>query len=191
MSSSSARASAPVLADLVPGERVRDAALVGTYALAIALGAQIAFPLPGTPVPVTGETFVVLLGAAALGTRRAALGAGAFLTAGLLGVPWFAASSGATLGYVFGFVAAAAVVGWFARAGWLRSLRGAAVAMLAGNAVIYALGVPVLALVAGFSPRAAVAAGVVPFLLGDAAKILAATALLPVTQRFVDRRLGG
>ena len=191
MSSSSARATVPVLADLVPGERVRDVALVGAYALAIALGAQIAFPLPGTPVPVTGETFVVLLGAATLGTRRAAFGAGTFLAAGLLGAPWFAVSSGATLGYVFGFVAAAAVVGWFARAGWLRSFRGAAVAMLAGNVVIYAFGVPVLALVAGLPPRAAVAAGVVPFLLGDVAKILAATALLPVTQRFVDRRLGG
>ena len=191
MSSSSARAAAPVLADLVPGERVRDVALVGAYALAIALGAQIAFPLPGTPVPVTGETFVVLLGAAALGTRRAALGGAVFLGAGLLGAPWFAASSGATLGYVFGFLAAAAVVGRFARAGWLRSFGRAAVAMLAGNAVIYALGVPVLALVTGLGPWAAITAGILPFLLGDAAKILAATALLPMTQRLVDRRLGG
>ena len=191
MSSSSARAVSPVLADLLPGERVRDAVVVGAYALAIALGAQLALPVPGTPVPVTAETFVVLLGAAALGTQRAAAGAGLFLAAGLLGVPWFAVSGGATLGYVVGFVAAAWVVGRFARAGWLRSFHRAAAAMVAGNLVIYVLGVTVLALVAGLTPSAAIAAGVAPFLLGDAAKIVAASALLPVTQRFVDRRLHG
>jgi biotin transport system substrate-specific component len=177
----------PVLADLLPGERVRDAVLVGAFALAIALGAQLAFPLPGTPVPVTGQTFVVLLGAAALGPGRAVLGAGLYGLVGLLGVPWFAVSSGASLGYVAGFVVAALVVGRFARSGVLASWRGAATAMVVGNLVIYALGATVLAVVLGVGPRAAVAMGVTPFLLGDLLKVSAATALLPATQRLLDR----
>jgi biotin transport system substrate-specific component len=102
-------------------------------------------------------------------------------------VPWFAVTSGASLGYVAGFVAAAWVVGRFARAGWLASWRGAATAMVVGNLVIYALGASVLALVVGVGPGAAVAMGVAPFLLGDLVKVAAATALLPATQRLLDR----
>jgi biotin transport system substrate-specific component len=176
-----------VLADLLPGERVRDVVLVGTYALAIALSAQVAFPLPGTPVPVTGQTFVVLLGAAALGTGRATIGASLYALVGLVGVPWFAVSSGASLGYVAGFVAAAWVVGRFARAGRLATWRGAAAAMVAGNLVIYVLGASVLALVVGVGPSTALAMGVVPFLLGDLVKVAAATVLLPATQGLLHR----
>jgi biotin transport system substrate-specific component len=177
----------PVLADLLPGERLRDVALVGTFALAIALSAQLAFPLPGTPVPVTGQTFVVLLGAAALGPGRAAVGASLYAVVGLLGVPWFAVTGGASLGYVAGFVAAAWVVGRFARAGVLSTWRGAAVAMVIGNLVIYLLGASVLALVLGVGPQAAVSMGVAPFLVGDLVKVAAATALLPATQKLLDR----
>jgi biotin transport system substrate-specific component len=177
----------PVLADLLPGERLRDAVLVGAFAIAIALGAQLAFPLPGTPVPVTGQTFVVLLGAAALGPGRAVLGAGLYGLVGLLGMPWFAVTGGASLGYVAGFVVAAWVVGRFARAGALASWRGAATAMVVGNLVIYTLGASVLALVLGVGPRAAVTMGVAPFLLGDLLKVAAATALLPAAQRLLDR----
>lgn len=189
MSSSSvpARPTFAVLADLVPGTRVRDAALVAVYALAIAASAQVALPLPGTPVPVTGQTFVVLLGAAALGTRRAAVGGGLFLVAGIAGVPWFAATGGATLGYIIGFVLAAAVVGRFARAGLVDTHLGAAAAMVAGNLAIYACGVPVLILVTGMDLLPALGAGVVPFLLGDAVKVAAATAVLPVAQRLLPR----
>ncbi len=177
----------PVLADLLPGERVRDVVLIGTFALAIALSAQLAFPLPGTPVPVTGQTFVVLLGAAALGPGRGVMGAGLYGVIGLLGVPWFAVTGGASLGYVAGFVAAAWVVGRFARAGALATWRGAATAMVVGNLVIYTLGATVLALVLGVGPQAALAMGVAPFLLGDLVKVAAATALLPAAQRLLDR----
>lgn len=187
MSSSSISARPVVLADLLPGARVRDAVLVGLYAYAIAASAQIAFPLPGTPVPVTGQTFVVLLGAAALGTRRAAVGAGLFLGAGLLGVPWFAVTGGATLGYIFGFVLASAVVGRMARRGFVDTHTRAAATMVAGNLAIYACGVPVLMAVTGLDPAAALAAGVAPFLIGDAVKVAAATALLPFAQRLVHR----
>jgi biotin transport system substrate-specific component len=186
-SSLSARGAAPVLADLLPGTRVRDAMLVSGYALAIAASAQLAFPLPGTPVPVTGQTFAVLLGAAALGTRRATLGGLLYAVIGLLGVPWFAGGGPHTLGYVAGFVLAGALVGWSARAGRLRSVAGAASTMVAGNAVIYAAGVTGLVLVLGLDTRAAISAGVVPFLVGDLVKIAAATALLPAVQRAVER----
>lgn len=192
MSSSplSAHGVAPVLADLLPGARVRDAMLVGGYALAIAASAQVAFPLPGTPVPVTGQTFAVLLGAAALGARRASFGALLYAVVGLLGVPWFAGGGPHTLGYVVGFVLAGALVGWSARAGRLGSLLGSAGAMLAGNAVIYLAGVAGLMLVLGLDAPTAVATGVVPFLVGDGVKIAAATVLLPVVQRVVDRNAG-
>lgn len=180
------RAASPVLADLLPGERVRDVLLVGGFALAIALGAQLSIMLPGG-VPLTAQTFVVLLGAAALGPTRAASGAAVFLLVGLAGVPWFAASSGRTLGYIAGFVVASWVVGRCARAGWLTSYWRTAVAMVLGNLIIWSLGVPVLALVAGIGLPAALAAGVVPFLIGDAIKVALAVALLPSTQRLLNR----
>lgn len=186
MSSSRAEAPALVLADLIPGERVRDVVLVAGFALAIALSAQLAFPLPGTPILVTGQTLVVLLGAAALGAARAASGAFLFLVVGLLGIPWFAHSGGTSLGYIAGFVAASFVVGGMARRGWLTSYWRAATAMIVGNVVIYALGVPVLAAVLGVGLLEGVTLGAVPFLVGDAAKIAIATALLPTVQRFVD-----
>lgn len=176
-----------MLADLLPGTRVRDVTLVGVYALAIALSAQIAFSLPGTPVPVTAQTFVVLLGAAALGTRRAAAGGALFLGLGLAGVPWFAVTGGATIGYLVGFVAAAAIVGACARRGMLASWRGAATAMVLGELAILGFGVVGLMLVLGLGLQAALAAGALPFLLGDAVKLAAATALLPATQRLLQR----
>ncbi len=178
----------PVLADLLPGALARDVLLVGGMAAAIAVGARLAIPLPFTPVPVTAQTFVVLLGAAALGGRRASLGTALYLGLGLAGTPWFAAG-GATLGYVVGFVAAAAVVGRLAERGADRGPRGAAGAMLLGTLVVYAFGVPWLALVAGLDLPRALALGVVPFLPGDALKVVLATALLPAAWRAVgDRR---
>lgn len=181
------RADAPVLADLIPWTWVRDVALVGLFTVALAASASVAFPLPGTPVPVTAQTFVVLLGAAALGPVRAGAGASAFFAAGALGVPWFAVSSGATLGYIAGFVLAAILVGRLARAGWARNLRGAAGAMVLGNLVIYAVGATVLALILGVGPIEAVSLGVVPFLIGDTIKLAIATALLPTVQRLAER----
>lgn len=188
---SPAAPTAPVLADLVPGSRVRDAVLVVGYALAIAASAQIAVFLPGNPVPITAQTLVVLVGAAALGTSRAAAGATGYLLLGVAGVPWFAASSGATLGYIAGFAVAAWVVGRFARAGWLTSYLGAAVALVAGNVAIWVLGVTVLALVAGIGVIDAISLGVVPFLPGDAIKVGIALALLPLAQRSVERHAAG
>lgn len=175
-----------VLADVPAASRTRDVVLVVAYAVAIALTAQVAVPLPFSPVPVTGQTFAVLLGAAALGPARAASGATLYLAAGVAGLPWFAASSGATVGYLVGFVLAGMLVGRWARAGADRTAIQSVALMAAGNAVIYTLGVAGLLVVADMSVTAAITAGVVPFLVGDALKIAAAAALLPATWRRVD-----
>lgn len=177
----------PVLADLLPGALARDVLLVGGLAAAIAIGARLAVPLPFTPVPVTAQTFVVILGAAALGARRAALGTGLYLGLGLAGTPWFAAG-GATLGYIVGFVLAAAVVGRLAERGADRGVRGAAGAMVVGTLAVYACGVPWLALATGMPLSRALALGVLPFLPGDALKVVIATALLPTAWRLVGDR---
>lgn len=177
-----------VLADLVPGSLVRDLALVGAYAASIGILAQVAVPLGFTPVPITGQTLAVLLGAAALGTWRAGAGAALYLGLGMAGVPWFTwAAGGATVGYIVGFIAAAVLVGWLAERGFDRHPVKTAGAMVAGNLVIYAFGVPWLATVTGMSASEAVAAGAVPFVLGDLVKIAIATALLPTAWALVRR----
>lgn len=175
-----------VLADVPAASRTRDVVLVLGFAIAIALSAQVAVPLPFSPVPVTGQTFAVLLGAAALGPVRAASGTTLYLAAGVAGLPWFAVSGGATVGYLVGFVAAGVLVGRWARAGADRTPTRAVALMVAGNLVIYALGVTGLMVVTGMGVSASVTAGVVPFLVGDALKIAAAAALLPATWRRVD-----
>lgn len=136
----------PVLADLIPGERVKDAALVlgGTAFLAVA--SQIVVPLWFTPVPLSLATFAVLLMGATYGPVKAGLSTVIFMLLGVLGLPVFAGfGSGwmsATFGYVLGYIAAAVVVGFFAqRQAGSRFLRTLFVT-LAGSATIYAIGVP-------------------------------------------------
>jgi len=177
-----------VVADLLPVTLVREVLLVGGYTLAIALSARLAFPLPGTPVPVSGQTFAVLFGAALLGARRAGLGSAIYLTLGLAGTPWFTATGGATLGYIVGFVAAALVVGRLAGSPAVRSIPGSVAVMALGNLVIYAFGVTYLAFFLGIGPGAAITLGAVPFLLGDAIKVAAAAALLLAASRAADHR---
>lgn len=192
MSGSIAAPAAPrVLGDLLPGERVRDVVLTVGFTAAIALGAQIAFFLPGTPVPVTAETFVVLAGAVALGRTRATLGALGFLGLGAVGLPAFAASSGATLGYIVGFVVAAAVLGNLATAGRARTVRQVLAAMVLGNVIIWVLGTAWLAVMTGMGAQAAIAAGVLPFVPGAAVKIAAAAAVVPTLWKFVGGRAKG
>ncbi len=177
-----------VLADLLPGSRVRDAVLVTVFAAVIGLSAQLAVPLPFTPVPVTGQTFAVLLGAAALGAGRATLGTSLYLVLGVAGVPWFTGTGGASFGYIVGFVAAALIVGRLARLGNDRTVARTVVLMVVGNLAIYVFGATGLALVLGVGLGEALALGVVPFLIGDAVKVALATALLPATWRLVGAR---
>lgn len=191
MSSHAPSLGAPqVLADLLPGDRIRDAVLTIGFALAIALSAQLAFTLPFTPVPITGQTLVVLLGAITLGRGRAGIGSATYATLGVAGVPWFAVTGGATLGYVIGFVVASVVVGWIADSGYARTPRTVAGAMIVGNLVIYAFGASVLAGVLSLGVVGAWSAGVAPFLVGDAVKIAIAVALVPTVWRLLSRDRG-
>ncbi|MEW1658143.1 biotin transporter BioY [Streptomyces sp. NPDC093707] len=180
--------SGAVLADLLPAStatraRVRDAALVAGGAVITGLAAQIAIPVPGSPVPVTGQTFAALLVGASLGARRGLLSLALYALVGMAGVPWFAGGAsgagGATFGYVLGMLLAGTVVGALARRGGDRGVLRTAATMAAGNVVIYAVGVPYLALSTGMSFGQAVAVGMVPFLIGDALKTALAMGALP------------
>ena len=179
-----------VLADLLPASRVRDIALVTGGAALTGLAAQLAVPVPGSPVPVTGQTFAALLVGTALGAGRGLSSLALYALLGLAGVPWFAGgSSGATasFGYILGMLLAATVVGALARRGADRSVVRTAGAMLLGEAIIYAVGVPYLALVADMTAAQAVAAGLTPFLIGDAVKAALAMGVLPTAWKFVKR----
>lgn len=181
-------ASTGVLADRIPGERVRDALLIVGFAALIGASAQVVIPLPFTPVPITGQTFAVLLGAASLGTVRATAGTGVYLGLGLAGVPWFTAASAASFGYIIGFIAAAAVVGALASRGADRTVPKAVGLMVVGNLVIYAFGVTYLAIALSVGAVEAIGLGLTPFLIGDLAKIALAAAMLPLAWRMVDGR---
>ncbi|MFD8807932.1 biotin transporter BioY [Streptomyces sp. NPDC059597] len=181
-----------VLADLIPASRVRDAALVLGGAVLTGLAAQIAVPVPGSPVPVTGQTFAALLVGTALGARRGVLSLALYAVAGVVGVPWFAGgASGAgavSFGYVLGMILASAAVGALARRGADRSPLRTAGTMLLGEAIIYAIGVPYLALAAHMSLTQAIAAGLTPFLIGDALKAALAMGLLPTAWKLTSKR---
>ncbi len=170
-------------AAVIAGVLARDTVLVLGFALALAAASRIALPLGFTPVPVTAQTFVVLVGGALLGANRAGSGALAYLALGVTGVPWFAVTGGATLGYLGGFVLAAWIVGRAADAGHLDG-RGRALGVMAGaHALIYVVGATVLALLLGLSATQAFTLGVAPFLAGDAVKVVAAAAIAPTLVR--------
>ncbi|PWI18404.1 biotin transporter BioY [Streptomyces sp. Act143] len=180
-----------VLADLLPASRVRDVALVVGGAALTGLAAQIAVPVPGSPVPVTGQTFAALLVGTTLGAGRGFLSLALYAIAGVAGMPWFAgAGSGSaapSFGYILGMILASTVVGALARRGADRSVLRTAGAMLLGEAIIYAVGVPYLAVATGMSASAAVAAGLTPFLIGDALKAALAMGLLPSAWKLLKR----
>ena len=180
------------LADVIPGGLVRNIALVVGGAGFVGLTAQLAIPLPFTPVPLSLQTFSVLLTAAVLGSTRGLLSMGLYVVAGMAGVPWFAQQNSgwsfASFGYVLGFLLAALLVGKLAERGADRTPLRAAGLMALGNVAIYAVGVPGLMLFAGVPFGKAIAIGVVPFLIGDAIKIAVAAGLLPATWKLVNSR---
>jgi biotin transport system substrate-specific component len=185
-------ASPRTLADVVPGGLVRNVALVVGGTLFVALSALVQIPLPFTPVPLSLQTFAVLLTGAALGSRRGALSMGLYLLAGVAGVPWFAQHhSGwafASFGYVVGFVAAAWLAGRLAEAGADRQVLKNTGLLVVGNIVIYAFGVAGLIAYTGMGLTTALAKGVAPFLIGDLIKIAVAAALLPAAWKLVGSR---
>ncbi|MBW3573480.1 MAG: biotin transporter BioY [Actinobacteria bacterium] len=183
------------LADLLPRHRARTVALVVGFALLTALAAQISFLLPWTPVPVTGQTFAVLLAGATLGWRAGSASQLLYLVLGAVGLPFYADGlsgwkvlSGPTAGYLVGFVVAAALVGRLAERRQDRSLLTSVPAMLAGTAVIYLFGVTWLAHVLDVGAATAVEKGLAPFVIGDVLKLAAAGALLPAAWRLAGHR---
>ncbi|TKJ35975.1 MAG: biotin transporter BioY [Planctomycetes bacterium B3_Pla] len=160
-----------------------DIALIVGGSLLIGLCAQIKF-FPFGPVPVTGQTFAVLMTGALLGSRRGSLAVLAYIAQGLAGLPVFAVASGSaallgpTGGYLVGFVAAAYVTGLLAEKGWDRRIGTTILAMTLGNVVIYAFGLLWLCCLTGVNSTV-LKTGLYPFIPGDLLKITLAAALLP------------
>jgi biotin transport system substrate-specific component len=181
-----------VLADLFSHTRVRDAALVLGAALLTAACAQISFPFPGSPVPVTGQTFAVLLTGAALGANRGAAGQLLYVGLGLVGLPFYADGEsgasvvfGATGGYLLAFPIAAWVCGKLAEARFDRTPLKALPAFTVGSLIVFCLGVPWLAVAADISLANAIELGFVPFIPGGIVKAALAAGLLPTAWRLV------
>jgi biotin transport system substrate-specific component len=197
---------------LVPirlGERIsspaRHIVLVIAGALLIALSAQVQFRLPGNPVPITGQTFGVLLAGGALGFRRGFLASLLYVILGFF-LPVYAGGTsgaerllaldggtivlGATGGYLIGFVVASSIVGRLAEVGWDRRIGGALAAMLIGEVAIYAIGVPWLMAAARYDLGQAISAGLAPFIVPDFVKLALAAAAFPTAWWIVGRRPG-
>lgn len=162
---------------------------------------QVVIPLePFSPVPITGQTLAVLVIGAAFGALRAGVTMGLYLGLGAANLPRAFAegetgidllkAASPTGGYIFGFLLAAIVVGYLAQRGWDRSWGSALGAMLVGEIVIFALGVPWLANALGVSALKAMELGLYPFVIGDVIKLLIAAGLLPVAWRLVRDKVG-
>ena len=194
-----------VLADLIvqPTTRVRaivrDVLLVVGFALLTAAAAQIEIQLGVTPVPLTGQTFAVLLSGAVLGMRRGALSQLVYWMAGLTGLPFYSggaggwkSGTGATLGYLVGFIVAAGAIGYLAEKKQDRNFATSLPAMLLGSTLIYTCGAAWLTtyLNIGFATGEtnAIALGVAPFLVGDVIKALLAAACTTGVWATINKR---
>jgi biotin transport system substrate-specific component len=162
-------------------------ALIGTALLTVSAKIQVPF----WPVPMTMQTFVVLVLGMAYGWRLAGATVLLYLAQGAIGLPVFAGGggiaymAGPTGGYLAGFLLAAVAVGWLAEDGWDRSVPRTLAAMLIGTGIIFACGLAWLSTLIGL-PQA-ISAGLVPFLLGEAVKVALATAILPFAWRLLQR----
>ena len=164
---------------------VRDITLILLGSWLVALFARIEIPLPFSPVPITGQTFAVLLVGALLGSKRGAAAMLAYIVQGAAGLPFFAGGAsglgiltGATAGYLAGFIVAAYVVGLLAERGMERNFKTSIVPFLVGTIIIYAFGVMWLGILLGSFSKA-LEFGLLPFLIGDLIKIIAAATALP------------
>ncbi len=184
------------------------ATLIVGYAALTGLSAQVAFYI-NPAVPITGQTFAVLLAGATLGSKRGGASMLVYLATGILGIPVFAPSgaiAGSSQGYLLGFVAAAAIIGYLCEHGWSRSPLKLIAAMLMGEVAIYAFGLPWLALYFSHTQLASFAAdgllgtptrlavvwqwGVKDFIIGDTIKMLMAATGVPLAWHGI-RRLKG
>jgi biotin transport system substrate-specific component len=185
--------SAVIAQRVVPRSRITSVLLVIGAAALTALAAQWEIHLPFTPVPVTGQTFAVLLTGAALGMTMGAAGQAVYVVAGALGLPvyaggtagWSTATAQGSAGYLIGFIFAAGVVGFMAERRQDRTFPTMFTAFIAGSFIIYAFGVAGLMILLDMTFTEAVLAGVVPFVLGDIIKAAAAGLLLPGAWKLV------
>ena len=181
----------PIALVVLPGSLAWKLVLVLAGSVLIALAAQVRIPLPFSPVPVTGQTFAVLLVAAALG-RLGVASVIAYLAEGAIGLPVFAGGAsglasmgGPTGGYLVGFVLAAVIVGAAAEREWDRRLATSLLVMLLGEIAIYACGI---AWLARFPLSVSLwQAGLIPFIPGDLFKMVLAALALPAAWRLVRR----
>lgn len=170
-----------------PLDQMRSALLVVAFSLLTALSAQVAVPLPFTPVPITGQTLMVLFTGALLGSRLGALAMVAYLAEGAAGLPVFQSGHGGlhyllfspTSGYLLSYPLVSFVTGWLAERGWDRRFLSAVAALAVGNVLILLCGWSWFAVWSG-SPATAFQLSVAPFIVGDVAKILLAAAALPL-----------
>ena len=163
----------------------------------VALAAQIEIPLGFTPVPISGQTFAVLLVGASLGPLLGASSLLLYFCVGLVGAPVYSGGDsgwvivkGATGGYLVGFIVAAALTGWLAQRRWDRRFNSAVAAMLSGSVVIYLFGLPWLARTANLDLTGTLEAGLYPFVVGDLVKLYLAGMLLPGAWRLVKNLRG-
>lgn len=186
--------------------RARHAGLVFAGALFIYLSSLVVLPVPGSPVPITGQTLGVLVVGGALGFRRGMLATLLYVAIGIIGFPAFAEHKGGvgviasvdagrlvlgvTGGYLIGFILASGIVGRLAELGWDRHIGGSIAAMLIADASIYAVGLPWLMAATGFTPAETIAKGLLPFVVGDIVKVLLAAGVFPVAWWIVGRRPG-
>jgi biotin transport system substrate-specific component len=174
-----------------------DAVLVLAGTALVAVCAQISIPLPFTPVPITGQTFAVVLVGAALGSVLGFASLLLYWLVGIAGAPVYADQTsgwetfvGPTGGYIVGFMLAAAVTGYLAERRWDRRFPSSVAAMLTGNVLIYIPGLLWLAHYLGTGVEETLEAGLYPFVVGDLLKLYLAGALLPLAWRAVDRMKG-
>jgi biotin transporter BioY len=158
--------------------------------LIIALSAHIKVLLPFSRIPVTAQTFTVLMTGALLGAKLGSLAVIAYLIEGIIGLPFFTSGGGFTAllgytgGYLIGFIPAAYITGFLAQKGWDRKISTTILAMIFGNIVIYTFGLFWLVRLVGISKSLSM--GLYPFIAGDIFKILLATALLPTGWKLLN-----
>lgn len=193
MSAISPAAPRLVLADRVLGRSLTlDIVLVVAGAALTAVLAQVAVPL--WPVPITGQTLAVLLVGASLGAARGALSLALYAVLGIVGLPVFSDFAGGasvilgpTGGYIVGFIASAALVGWLSERAWERQVLKALATFAAGTVVVFAIGLPWLAIALQLDLASTLQGGLWPFLLGGAIKAAIAAGLLPLAWWGADR----
>jgi len=170
-------------------EVARDVILIFSFSIVTALSATLKLEIGA--VPITMQTFVVLLSGALLGSKRGALSQLTYLLVGISGIPWFSRGGGLgyimspTFGYLIGFILAAFFVGWFCERGFDRKIKTTLISMLIGNILLYIPGLLWLVKFVGLGKVLSV--GLYPFLFGDLLKILLAGLALPIGWKFIKR----